>query len=56
MSAPQFIVYTPLGPTHLRADTCEALGIQRGERIGTKLWQDAVVEDHRRNREDRRRA
>lgn len=56
MSAPHFLVYTPLGPTHIRQDTAEHLGIQRGERIGTRLWQQAVHEDYRRNREDRKRA
>jgi hypothetical protein len=56
MSQPHVIVYTPQGPAHIRQDTAEELGIARGERIGTKLWRDAVDSDYRRNLADRKRA
>jgi hypothetical protein len=49
------LIHTALGDRHLRADTCEVLGIRSGAFVGSRELELAILEDHQRNKADRKR-
>jgi hypothetical protein len=49
------LIHTALGDRHLRADTCAELGIRSGAFVGSRELELAILEDHQRNKADRKR-
>lgn len=57
MGQQHIAIVEPLGGSaHIRSDTAFALGIVQNERLTQALWDEARIEDYRRNLADRKRA